>query len=93
MKDAGSAVLYYINPESVAKSPTIPVQPIEIMGSMLHNFPSIISPGGDGMKRFIIEHSQGEFYSVHSGLALVGLVSEQVTEPEDARLRLSLSVR
>ena len=30
------------------------------------------------MKRFIIEHSQGEFYSVHSGLALVGLVSEQV---------------
>jgi hypothetical protein len=33
-------------PESVTKSSTIPLQPIEITGNMLHNPLSSISPGG-----------------------------------------------
>jgi hypothetical protein len=40
---------------------------------MLSFQPSKSHPAGEFMKRFIIEQSDEEFYTSHSGLALVGL--------------------
>ena len=36
-------------------------------------------PAGESMKRFIIEQSDEEFYTSHSGLALVGLALNRFT--------------
>jgi hypothetical protein len=41
--------------------------------------PSTTHPAGEFMKRFIIEQSDEEFYTSHSGLALVGLALNRFT--------------